>query len=214
MNVIITGTTGMAGEGVLLECLENTSVREVLSISRKHCGVKHQKLRELIVSDFTKLGDFREQLSGYDACFFCAGISSVGMSEEKYRYITYNTTVAFANVLYEVNPALTFIYISGAGTDSSEKGKVMWARVKGKTENDLAAMGFAKQYNFRPGGMLPHKDQQHAKKLYIIIAKFLNVLIPSKILTLSEVGRAMVHAVQRRTFSNVLEIKDISMLSK
>jgi len=214
MKIIITGTTGMAGEGVLLECLENTSVQEVLSISRKPFGVKHEKLTELIVPDFTKLGDFREQVSCYDACFFCAGISSVGMSEDNYRYITYDTTLAFAKVLYEVNPAMTFIYISGAGTDSSEKAKVMWARIKGKTENDLAAIGFAKQYNFRPGGMQPYKNQQHAKKLYVIIAKILKVLIPSKILTLSEVGMAMIHAVQREALPNVLEIKDIRLLSK
>lgn len=214
MKVIITGATGMVGEGVLLECLENKEVTEVLSISRKPCGITHPKMKELLVPDFTKLSDFKSEILGYDACFFCAGISSVGMSEEKFTHITYDTTLAFAKALLEVNKNMTFIYVSGASTDSTEKGRVMWARVKGKTENHLAKLGFIKQFNFRPGGMQAFNGQIHAKKSYIVIANILKFIIPSKILTLSEVGKAMIHAVQRGGVKNILEIKDIRELSK
>ena len=214
MKVIITGTTGMVGEGVLLECLNNPAVEKVLSVSRKKCGITHPRLMELLVSDFTKLSDYTNEVKGYDACFFCAGISSVGMSEEQFTQITYDTTLAFAKTLVDINPEMTFIYVSGASTDSTEKGKVMWARVKGKTENDLHKLGFHKQLNFRPGGMLPYPRQQHAKKLYIVIANILKVFMPSKILSLSEVGQAMIHAVQRNVTQNIYEIKDIKALSK
>lgn len=214
MKVIITGTTGMVGEGVLLECLNNASITEVLSVSRKNCGTTHPKLKELIISDFSKLSDFSSDISGYDACFFCAGISSVGMSEEKFTKITYDTTISFAKTLVSINPNMTFIYVSGSSTDSSEKGNIMWARVKGKTENDLSKMGFKKQYNFRPGGMRAYPGQKHAKKSYIVIAKILNVIIPSKIISLSDVGKAMIHAVERDYQKNILELKDIKLLSK
>ena len=214
MKVILTGATGMVGEGALLECLSNKEVTEVLSISRKSCGIKNPKMKELLVRDFTKLSDYKTEISGYDACFFCAGISSVGMSEEKFAHITYDTTLAFAKALLEVNTNLTFIYVSGASTDSSEKGNVMWARVKGKTENDLAKLGFKKECNFRPGGMLATKGQLYAKKSYVIIVSVLKYIFPSKILTLSEVGKAMIHSVQRDDVNNILEIKDIRELSK
>jgi len=214
MKVIITGATGMVGEGVLLECLHNEAIEAVLSISRKPCGTQHPKLKELIVPDFTKISDFQTEITGYDACFFCAGISSVGMSEEKFTFITYDTTITFAKALVATNPGMTFIYVSGSSTDSSEKGKVMWARVKGKTENDLGKLGFAKNFNFRPGGMLPYKGQQHARASYVVIAKILRFIIPSKILTLSEVGQAMIHAVERDGIQPILEIKDIKALSK
>lgn len=214
MRVIITGATGMVGEGVLRLCLDSKEVSQVLSISRKTSGITHSKMTELLVSDFMKLADYKEDISGYDACVFCAGISSVGMSEEKFTHITYTTTLAFAKALLTVNTAMTFVYVSGSSTDSTEKGKVMWARVKGKTENDLAKLGFKKQYNFRPGGMLPYQGQIHAKTSYTIIATLLKYIIPSKILTLSEVGKAMIHAVQEEGIKNVLEIKDIKALSK
>lgn len=213
MRVIITGTTGMVGEGVMLECLNNNSITEVLSISRKSCGHQHPKLKELFVPDFTKLHDYQDQLHGYDACFFCAGISSVGMAEEKFRYITYDTTMAFATTLVTIHPIMSFIYVSGASTDSTEQGSVMWARVKGKTENDLGKLGFGHVYNFRPGGMLPYMGQLHVKKLYVFIGKILKYIIPNKILTLSEVGKAMIHAVQRKDTRSILEIKDIKALS-
>ena len=137
MKVIITGSTGMAGEGVLLECLQNENVSSVLSISRKPCGIEHARLKELIVPDFMKLQEFETEVNGYDACFYCAGISSVGMKETRYHHITYDTTIAFASVLSKVNPNMVFCYITGSGTDSTERGRIMWARVKGKTENAL-----------------------------------------------------------------------------
>lgn len=214
MNVIITGTTGMVGEGVLLECLENKAVKNILSISRTSCAIQHPKLKELLVPDFTKLKDFESDIAGYDACFFCAGISSVGMSAEKFRYITYETTMAFAKALVAVNPDLVFTYVSGSGTDSSEKGKLMWARVKGKTENDLKALPFRKEYNFRPGAMLPFPRQQHARKSYTVIAKIIKFVFPASIISLSELGKAMIHAVQRKDVPTTLEIKDIKALSK
>lgn len=137
IKIILTGATGMVGEGVLLECLENPNISEVLSVSRKPSGKKHAKLKEYLVSDFLNIDVNDENLKGYDACFFCAGISSVGMSEEDYTKITYDTTLHFAKVLLNLNPEMVFNYVSGASTDKTESGKLMWARVKGKTENDL-----------------------------------------------------------------------------
>ena len=143
MKVIITGSTGMAGEGVLLECLQNENVSSVLSISRKPCGIEHARLKELIVPDFMKLQEFETEVAGYDACFYCAGISSVGMKETRYHRITYDTTIAFASVLSKVNPNMVFCYITGSGTDSTERGRIMWARVKVKTENALMKKPFS-----------------------------------------------------------------------
>lgn len=214
MKVIITGATGMVGEGVLLECLQNKLVSDVLSISRKTCNITHPKLKELLVSDFTKLNDFEKAISGYDACFFCAGISSVGMNEEKYTYITYTTTLEFAKAVLKVNPGMAFCYVSGQSTDSTEKGKLMWARVKGKTENDLMKMSFSKVYNFRPGVMLPYPGQKNWKTLYQIIAKIMQVFSPSSILTLSEVGKAMINVVLKKESSKILEIAQIRSLAK
>ncbi len=214
MKVIITGTTGMVGEGVLLECMQNNKVSAILSISRKSCGIQHSKLKELIVPDFTKLDDFAKDIEDYDACFFCAGISSVGMKEAQYTHITYDTTIAFAQTLLKVNPNIFFCFVSGAHTDSSEKGKIMWARVKGKTENALTNMGFAKEYNFRPGGMSPFAGQKNAKKLYVVIVKIISIFSSSRIVSLSNLGKAMIHATERDNIKNILEIKDIKALSK
>src|ERR1700754_361161 len=144
ITVILTGATGMVGEGVLLECLENPEVAQVLIVNRKPSLRKHPKLKELIVPDFMKLDQYNDQLKGYDACFFCAGISSIGMKEAAYSHITYDITLNFAQKLLALNPAMTFNYVSGSHTDSSEKGKVMWARVKGKTENALMKLPFKK----------------------------------------------------------------------
>lgn len=152
MKVVITGVTGMVGEGVLLECLEHPNIREVLSVSRRPSGRVHTKLKEYIVPDFLSLLENDEKLTGYDACFYCAGISSVGVKEPTYRQVTYDTTMAFAKAL-NPNPGMTFIYVSGAGTDSSEKGRIMWARVKGKTENELMQLPFKQSIGFRPAFM-------------------------------------------------------------
>jgi nucleoside-diphosphate-sugar epimerase len=214
IKVIITGTTGMVGEGVLFECLQNSTVSEILIINRRHYGLQHPKLKELIVPDFFQLNQVAEEIKGYDACFFCAGVSSVGMKEEKYARITYDTTITFARALLEVNKNMVFTYVSGSHTDSSEKGKLMWARVKGKTENDLAKLPFKAEYNFRPGAMLPFPDQKNWKQLYKFIVKIIKVVSPKNVLTMHEVGLAMINAVTAGYPKNVLEIADIKQLGK
>lgn len=213
MKVIITGTTGMVGEGVLFECLQNNKVSEILSISRKEITVNHPKLKQLIVQDFTKLDDYKTEISGYDACFFCAGISSVGMKEDQFTQITYDTTIAFAKTVLANNPNLTFCYVSGRGTDSTEQGKTIWARVKGKTENELMKMPFKNEFNFRPAAMLPFPNQQYVNKFYTFIANVFKIFTPSSVLTLSEVGKAMINAVDKNGVKANLEIKDIKALS-
>ncbi len=214
MKIIITGATGMVGEGVMLECLENPIVTNVLVVNRKPLNWKHEKLSELIVSDFIKLENYEKQLSGYDGCFFCAGVSSVGINEAQYTHITYDTTIAFATKLAQLNPTMVFTYVSGTSTDSSEKGKLMWARVKGKTENDLMKLPFKGVYNFRPGVMKPFKGQKNIKTIYKIFIPIFTVLFSSKTLTLKQVGQAMINAVQKGYSKNVLEISDIRELSK
>lgn len=214
IKVIITGATGMVGEGVLFECLENAAVAEVLIINRRHYDKQHPKLKELIVADFFQLDKYAAEIAGYDACFFCAGISSVGMKEDKFRHITYDTTLAFAQSLLKVNNNMVFTYVSGAHTDSSEQGSVMWARVKGKTENDLAKLPFKAEYNFRPGGMLPFDGQQNWKAVYKWIVKIIKVFAPKSILTMQQVGRAMINAVTKGYTKNILEISDIRTLAQ
>ncbi|MEO8822546.1 MAG: NAD-dependent epimerase/dehydratase family protein [Ginsengibacter sp.] len=214
IKVIITGATGMVGEGVLFECLQNEKVSEVLIVSRRHFEMHHRKLKELIVPDFFKLEQYSEKLKGFDGCFFCAGVSSVGKKEETFRHLTYDTTLAFATTILALNPEMVFTYVSGTKTDSSEKGKMMWARVKGKTENDLAQLGFKAEYNFRPGIMQPFKEQKNWKPIVKILVKLVKFMSPKNVLTLQEVGRAMINAVTIGYPKNVLEIKDIKELSK
>lgn len=213
IKVIITGTTGMVGEGVMLECLNDPRIAEVLSVSRKSCGVKHPKLKEYIVADFLALQADDANLNDYDACFFCAGISSVGMSEADYTRITYDTTLHFGKVLSSENPKMTFIYVSGASTDSSEKGRVMWARVKGRTENDLQKLPFRKVYNFRPGFMKAVPGQQHTLKLYKYISwmyPVLKTLFPNSASTLRQVANAMITCATTDVQKPILEVKDIN----
>lgn len=214
IKIILTGATGMVGEGVLLECLENPNISKVLSVSRKPSGKKHTKLKEYLVSDFLSIDVNDENLKGYDACFFCAGISSVGMSEEDYTKITYDTTLHFAKVLLNLNPEMVFNYVSGASTDKTESGKLMWARVKGKTENDLKKLGFKDAYNFRPGFMKPVEGQVNVKWFFKPLVRLFPIILPSKSLTLHEVGRAMINAVKKGYPTSVLEIQDIKNLAK
>jgi putative NADH-flavin reductase len=157
IKAIITGASGMVGEGVLHECLLHTDVEEVLVIGRRTAGVSHPKLKEILHSDFFDLSPVKDQLKGYNACFFCLGVSSVGMKEKEYHHLTYDLTMHMATILAEQNPGMTFCYVSGAGTDSSEHGKMMWARIKGQTENDLMRLPFKAAYMFRPGFMKPTK---------------------------------------------------------
>jgi uncharacterized protein YbjT (DUF2867 family) len=213
IKVIITGATGMVGEGVLFECLQNPGVSEVLIINRRHYEMQHPKLKELIVADFFQLNQFAYNLVRYDACFFCAGISSVGMKEDKYARITHDTTMAFAKALLMVTSNMVFTYISGARTDSSEKGRLMWARVKGKTENDLAKLQFNAEYNFRPGIMQPFPDQKNWKPLFKFLVKIIKVVAPKSVLSMHEVGQAMINAVTVGYPKKVLEVKDIRQLA-
>jgi uncharacterized protein YbjT (DUF2867 family) len=213
MNIIITGATGMVGEGVLLECLQNPSVTKILMVNRKSSPIKHSKLEELIVTDFMKLDAYSTSLSGYDACFYCAGISSIGMNEATYTHITYDTTMNFAGKLASLNPDMVFSFVSGAQTDSSEKGKIMWARVKGKTENALMQLPFKRAYNFRPGFMKPFKEQKNVKRIFKIIIPVIPILFPSQSLTLQQVGQAMINTVLKGYPKQVLEIKDIKELA-
>lgn len=213
MRIILTGATGMVGEGVLLECLANNKVSEVLLLSRKHYDLTHPKLKELLVPDFLKISTLKEKIEGYDACFFCAGISSVGMSAEKFSSITYDTTLAVAQFLLQHNSNMVFIYVSGKSTDSSEKGSIMWARVKGKTENDLMKLGFKGQYNFRPGLMTPTEGQKSLKLFFILMAGILKYIIPKSTLKLSEVGKAMINISEKGYPKQILEIKDIKLAS-
>ena len=212
--VIITGATGMVGEGVLFECLQNEKVSRVLMINRRHYECVHPKLQELIVPDFFQLEQFSENIKGYGACFFCAGISSIGMKEDKYTHITYDTTLSFAKTLLANNPNMVFTYVSGSQTDSTEKGKLMWARVKGRTENDLMKLPFKAEYNFRPGVMLPFEDQKNWKSVYKFIVKTIKIFAPKSVLTMQEVGRAMINAVDTGYPKSILEITDIRKLAQ
>jgi hypothetical protein len=216
IKVIITGATGMVGEGVLLECLQHPNVEKVLMLNRKSYNLQHAKLEELIVPDFMNLAAVKDQLAGYDGCFFCAGISSVGMKEAEYRRITYDVTLNVARTLSEVNPNMVFNYVSGAQTDSSEKGKIMWARVKGKTENDLLKLPFKKVYNFRPGFMKASAGQKNIKGYYSLIGwmyPVLKFLSPNLVSTMHAVGLAMINSVTLGFPKNILEVKDIKTLA-
>jgi hypothetical protein len=217
VRAIITGTTGMVGEGVLLECLSNPEVEQVLILNRRPGGFTHPKLKEIIVSDFYNMNPIKEQLKGYNACYFCLGTSSVGMSEADYRHVTYDLTMHMGQILPEQNADMTFCYISGSGTDSTEQGRLMWARVKGKTENDLMKLPFKQVYAFRPGFMKATKGQKNVLKAYPYFAWMypaLRALAPNFACTLKEVGQAMINTVTKGYPKKVLEVKDIVALAK
>jgi hypothetical protein len=217
INAIITGSTGMVGEGVLHECLQHPDVESILVVNRKPCGITHPKLKEIIHIDFFDLLPIESNLSGYNACFFCAGVSSVGMKEPEYTKFTYELTMNFAQTLSKLNNDMTFCYVSGAGTDSSEKGRMMWARVKGKTENDLMKLQFKNIYAFRPAFMKPVKGQKNAPTFYKYILwlyAILHPLFPQYFGTLSDVGRAMINCAKYGYEKRVLEAKDIAGLAK
>ena len=214
MRVILTGVTGMVGEGVLLECLENPAVEKVLSVSRKATAHSHPKLEQLLVPDFRNLAAVEDKLTGYDACFYCAGVSSAGMSEADYTVITYDTPVAFATTLARLNPGMVLAHVSGAGTSGSEDGRMMWARVKGRAENALMRLPFRGVYNFRPGLMTPKPGQKHVKGIFraaLVLTPVLKVLFP--MLTLAQVGRAMIRCVSSGAPKQVLEVADIAALA-
>ena len=211
LKVIITGATGMVGEGVLLHCLQSDEIAEVLIINRKPYDLSHPKLRELLVSDFNKLADYDSQLQGFDACFYCAGVSSVGKNETDYTRITYDTTLNVAKVLYTITPDMVFNFVTGAQTKTG--GSQMWQRVKGRTEDALMALGFKGQYNFRPGFMEPVKGQQNVRWFFKPFIAILPILFPKQSLTLNQVGQAMINTITKGYHKQVLEIGDIKKLA-
>ena len=213
-RVIITGATGMVGEGVLLECLESPAVEHVLVLGRRPYGVTHPKLEECIVADFGDRGAVEDRLRGYDACFYCAGVSSAGMSEADYTRVSYDMVLAFAEKLASLNPKMIFTHVTGAQTDGTEKGRVMWARVKGRAENALMRLPFAEVYNFRPGLMKPTPGQRSIKTLYRVLLVLLPIMrLFFPMLTLHQVGQAMIHAVTKGYDKHVLEVPDIAALA-
>lgn len=213
IKVIITGVTGMVGEGVLLTCLGDPAVEKILVVGRRSCGYTHPKLNELIVKDLANPLPAAE-LAGYDSCYFCAGVTSVGKNEEEYTKLTYDMAVGFAKAFKEQNPAakLTFCYVSGKGTDSTETGKLMWARVKGRTENEVIKMFGKGGYAFRPGIMKPIKGQKNLLKLYLgwqVTYPIFKTLFPSSCCKLEEVGKAMIQCSTKGYGKNILEVKHI-----
>jgi len=217
IKAIITGSTGMVGEGVLHECLNHSEVESVLVINRRTCNVQHPKLKEIIHKDFSDFSSIENELSGYNAAFLCMGVSSVGMKEEKFNYLTYDLTMALAKPLAKLNPDLTFTYISGVGTDSTEKGRVMWARVKGKTENDIIKLPVKAGFAFRPGVITPTKGLKRTYTSYKVLKPLLPIfrkLFPKYVCSLQELGLAMINVVLNGYDIKVLEVKDIVKLGK
>ena len=207
----------MVGEGVLHECLFSPEVESVLVINRRPCNTVHPKLKEIIHQDFFDFSEIKDELTGFNACFFCLGVSSVGMKEDKYHSLTYNLTMALANILVKQNTDMVFCYVSGTGTDSTEKGRVMWARVKGKTENHLMQLPFRKAYMFRPGYIQPTKGLKNVYKIYKVIAPLypLWILIfPKFVCTLADIGQAMINAAFKDYEKQILEAEDIVKLAK
>jgi uncharacterized protein YbjT (DUF2867 family) len=216
-RVILTGATGMVGEGVLYECLQSAKIEAVLVINRKPCGYDHPKLKEIIHQDFFDFSSIESQLTGYNACFFCLGVSSVGMAKEQYFKLTHTLTLHVAQTLSRLNNDMTFCYVSGAGTNSSEQGGINWAIVKGKTENDLMKLSFKQVFNFRPGVIKPIKGLKYSHKFY----KFFMWLFPilkavnkNSFVTLHEIGLAMINTLKSDNERRILEVKDIIELAK
>lgn len=216
MKVIVFGATGMVGQGVLRECLRDGDVTEVLTVGRSATGQPHPKLCELVHKDFLDFSTIEKDITGYDACFFCLGVSSIGMDAERYRHLTYDITLAAARPLARLNPGMTFVYVTGASTDSTEQGRVMWARVKGKTENDLLKLPFKAAYMFRPGAIQPlhgvRSKTAWVQAIYVItgpLLSFLHQVAPNFVTTTEEVGRAMLSVAKRGYPRPILEMEDI-----
>jgi uncharacterized protein YbjT (DUF2867 family) len=221
MKVVLFGATGMIGSGVLKECLEDERVSAVLAVGRSSCGVTHDKLREIIHPDLYEYATIEGDLRGYDACFFCLGISALGESEEQYRRMTHDLTLAAARALIASNPGMTFCYISGAGADSSEQGRVMWARVKGKIENALMGMPFKAALMFRPAYIQPVKGvtskTPHYRVFYAVLAPLypiLRRLLPQYVTTTENLGRAMIGVVADGHATGVLATREINAVSQ
>jgi uncharacterized protein YbjT (DUF2867 family) len=219
MKVILFGATGMVGQGVLRECLLDADVETVLAVGRSPTGVQNAKLREIVHDNFLDFSTIESQLAGYDACFFCLGVSSVGMSEERYRHLTYDITLAAATTLSKLNPGMVFVYVTGQGTDSTEQGRLMWARIKGKTENDLLKLPFKAAYMFRPAGIQPlHGVKSRTawvQAIYVVASPLLTWLdrvAPKYMTTTEQVGRAMIKVARDGYPKPVLESEDINAI--
>ena len=205
----------MVGEGVLLECLEHPEVERVLVVNRRPGGLAHPKLREIVHTDFFDLSAIEQELIGYNACFFCLGVSSIGISEPEYKHVTYDLTLNFAELLAKLSPQMTFCYVTGAGTDSSEQGRIAWARIKGATENALMRL-FKESYMFRPSFMKATPGQKNVKGYYRFLAWLYPIgraIYPKGFCTLQEVGRAMINAVAKGYPRRILDVKDIVTLA-
>ena len=216
INAIITGSTGMVGEGVLHECLQHPEVESVLVVNRRPCGIRHPKLREVLHQDFSDFSAIEKELSGLNAGFLCMGVSSIGMSEEQYHHLTYDLTMALARTLAKLNPDITLCYVSGMGTDSSEKGRIMWARVKGRTENHLLGLPIRQAYMFRPAFIQPTSGLKNTYKVYRLLAPFFPVIrrvFPNYVVTLKEIGLAMINSVLKGDDKKALEVRDIRILA-
>ena len=216
IKAIITGTTGMVGEGVMHECLNHPDLESILIINRRSINTNNPKLKEIIHNNFFDFESIEEQLKGYNACFFCLGTTSVGKKEDEYTRITFNITKALADILIKHNTEMTFCYISGMGTDSSEKGKTMWARVKGRTENYILNLGFRQAYAFRPGIIIPTKGLKNTLSFYkylFFLLPLVKVFFPNHICSLKEIGLAMINSASRGYEKNVLEVRDIVKLA-
>jgi uncharacterized protein YbjT (DUF2867 family) len=217
MKVILFGATGMVGQGVLRECLLDAAVESVLAVGRSPTGQRHPKLREILHDNFLDYAAIESELTGYDACFFCLGVSSVGMNEERYRHLTYDITLAAAATLAKLNPQLVLVYVTGQGTDSTEQGRLMWARIKGKTENDLLKLPFKAAYMFRPAAIQPlhgiRSKTAWVQAIYVAAAPLLSLLnrmAPKYLTTTEQVGRAMIKVARDGYPKRVLESQDIN----
>jgi len=221
MKVILFGATGMVGQGVLRECLLDPQVETVLAVGRSSTGQQHPKLREVVHADLNGLTPIQDHLRGFDACFFCLGVSSAGMGEDEYRRVTYDLTVAVAHTLSQLNSGMTFIYVSGAGTDTTERGRSMWARVKGQTENALLRLPFKAAFMFRPGVIRPmhgiRSKTGSYRALYLVmspIVLLLSAVAPNSITTTEKMGRAMIHAARNGAPKVHLGTRDINALAR
>jgi len=221
VRVVLTGASGMVGGGVLRECLRDPSVELVLSLGRRPSGSGDPKLRELVVPDFFDLRSVEGQLAGFDACFYCAGVSSAGMGEAEYRRLTHDLTLSVAGTLCRLNPRMTFVYVSGAGTDSTEHGRSMWARVKGATENELLRLPFRSAFLFRPGIIRARHGIRSRSRVYrVLYAVLLPVILlaaavaPNSITSTDRIGRAMIHVVTRGAPSPWLGSREINALAR
>jgi uncharacterized protein YbjT (DUF2867 family) len=220
VNVLIFGATGMVGQGVLRECLAAADVEKVLTVGRTPTGQQHPKLQELVHAEMWDYGGIEAELSNYDACFFCIGVTSSGMAEKKYTHLTYDLTLAVATTLARINPQMVFIYVSGVGADSSETSRIMWERVRGKTENALLKLPFRGVYIFRPGMIEPVgvKSKTASYRWFYTLVKpvmpLLRAMLPDQILSTPQVGQAMLAAVRDGAQKRVLESPDINALSR